>query len=348
MFNGIARFVQTIETDARPRTELRLIRGVNRRRRADILTCDGNDATMMTKGRPMARVMLMLVVIAGLTCDAGAADPFGLVKQPVEATLIANTEAIVPGQAFDLGVLFKIAPRWHTYWINPGDAGTETRIRITTPGFEADAVQWPLPKTINVEGFTSFGYEDRVLHIIRVVAPGDLTVGQTVTLSAHVEWQVCHNTCIDGNANLSIKLPVESAKRPANAKLFTAWREKLPIDLNSAAASRVIARVEQKTGADGHQAEQFTVTWRGDSPPKGVRWFPVATAAVAVEDVEASHEGNRTQVTYSAQVFNADKVGDGVIMGVLVFENPDGKRVGVNVPIRVLPARNATDNANKQ
>ncbi|NBS98820.1 MAG: protein-disulfide reductase, partial [Betaproteobacteria bacterium] len=41
----------------------------------------------------------------------------------VEAELIADQAAVVPGRAFRLGLRLKHDTDWHTYWRNPGDSG---------------------------------------------------------------------------------------------------------------------------------------------------------------------------------------------------------------------------------
>ena len=50
-----------------------------------------------------------------------------------QGLLVADTTAIVPGKAFEVGVLLEMAPGWHTYWEYPGDAGLPTSIIWTFP-----------------------------------------------------------------------------------------------------------------------------------------------------------------------------------------------------------------------
>jgi len=37
-------------------------------------------------------------------------------KQLVKPELLADTNAIVPGKPFTVGLLLRMAPNWHTYW----------------------------------------------------------------------------------------------------------------------------------------------------------------------------------------------------------------------------------------
>ena len=44
-------------------------------------------------------------------------------RELVKASLVAEVNAIVPGQPFTAGLLLRMVPKWHTYWKFPGDAG---------------------------------------------------------------------------------------------------------------------------------------------------------------------------------------------------------------------------------
>ncbi len=58
-------------------------------------------------------------------------------RELVKAQLLADTDAIVPGQPFTAGVLLHMAPHWHTYWKFSGDAGLPTRDQMdVTAGLE--------------------------------------------------------------------------------------------------------------------------------------------------------------------------------------------------------------------
>ena len=50
-----------------------------------------------------------------------------------------------------LGMKFKLAKDWHTYWENPGDAGEGATIDWILPkGLEASSILWPGPERIPV------------------------------------------------------------------------------------------------------------------------------------------------------------------------------------------------------
>jgi hypothetical protein len=135
-----------------------------------------------------------------------------------------------------------------------------------------------------------------------------------------------------------LKLPVKSTASRANEALFAAWQAKVPVAQDDSAAKKFIASIDQPTKPDGAPHSGFTIRWRTDAPPPNVRWLPVASVAVAVEDVKLTHRGNVTQVQYSTEVFDSGAVPGGVVGGVLVFDAAPDRRLGVDAPVRVLPA----------
>src|SRR5262249_3203221 len=101
------------------------------------------------------RLGLTITAIASWTNYACAEpDPAHL----VQASLVADVDAAVPGQSFTLGVRLKMAAHWHTYWINPGETGNATQFKFSGPaGVEFGPVAWPLPYQIGAIGGISFG-----------------------------------------------------------------------------------------------------------------------------------------------------------------------------------------------
>ena len=178
----------------------------------------------------MLRPRLFLFAMA-LVCwsAAVAADE----PSHVKASLIPEVRTIAPGTPFSVAVLLKMDPRWHTYWINPGDSGAPTEIKWNLPpGFEAGPIQWPHPERIEVPPLVSFGYEDEVALLVRITPPRDLKVGEGVTLDAHVNWLECEELCLPGEAMISavVRTGAAAESDPARAKFFSDARARLPLD----------------------------------------------------------------------------------------------------------------------
>jgi DsbC/DsbD-like thiol-disulfide interchange protein len=271
------------------------------------------------------------------------ADPVGGAHDDlVQATLLADADALTPGGTVTLGVRMKLKPHWHTYWINPGEAGDATKIKLTGPaGMTFGEIRWPLPRKIDAPGGFAYGYEDDVLLMVPVTLPaGAPAAGGEVKIDADVSWLVCKEECIKGGAKLSISLPVSaSAGQPANRELFDAWRARLPVAADDKAVAGVLEKVEQPAAdASGNRPARLLVKWK--KAPQKVEWFPVATRSVAIDNVKVSNEGQATQIDFEPTVYKPEGVPGGRVDGVLVFEDAGGKRVGVAAPV-VVPVEPA-------
>ena len=150
-------------------------------------------------------------------------------KQLVRTELLADTNAIVPGKPFTVGLLLRIAPGWHTYWKFSGDAGLPTELKWKLPaGWKIGEVQWPIPlKTIDPGDIQTYGYVDEVL-LTQEVTPPSKIENSTIKLVADASWLVCEKICIPGSATLELELPVSTSSQPANTELFARYRRLLP------------------------------------------------------------------------------------------------------------------------
>jgi DsbC/DsbD-like thiol-disulfide interchange protein/cytochrome c biogenesis protein CcdA len=127
----------------------------------------------------------------------------------VEAELVAERTALVPGVPSTLALRLKIEDGWHTYWRNPGDSGLPTTlVWKLPPGFVASEIEWPPPRTLPVGPLVNYGYEGEVLHLVTLTPPANLELGGNVEIAARADWLVCKETCIPDGADLKLTLPV--------------------------------------------------------------------------------------------------------------------------------------------
>ncbi len=150
-------------------------------------------------------------------------------RELVKAELLADTNTVVPGKPFTVGLLLRMAPGWHTYWKFPGDAGIPTELKWKLPqGWKAGEIQWPIPlKTIDPGDIQTYGYQDEVLLMQEITPPASIS-DSTVKLSAEATWLVCEKICIPGNASLQLELPKSTTSASANTEIFTRFRRLLP------------------------------------------------------------------------------------------------------------------------
>ena len=162
---------------------------------------------------------LFVAILAGPALAApprpGGPPPSGPPK--VSVALISEGVSIEPGAPLWLGLRQRIAPGWHTYWLNPGDSGEAPTLDWKLPaGFAAEPIVWPQPERLPVGPAMSYGYTKEVVLLTRVTAPAEVRPGSRVTLRAHVSWLVCEKICIPEEADVALTLPV-AAGRPAPA-----------------------------------------------------------------------------------------------------------------------------------
>ena len=125
--------------------------------------------------------------------------------------LIAQSRAPAPGQPLTLGI--KLSPKagWHTYWINPGDAGAPTRAEWTLPAGAATPpeLQYPVPGTLVVSGLMNHVYEKPSTLVTTLAVPAGLAAGSALPISVKVDWLVCSaEQCVPEAATLSLPLVV--------------------------------------------------------------------------------------------------------------------------------------------
>jgi thiol:disulfide interchange protein/DsbC/DsbD-like thiol-disulfide interchange protein len=175
-----------------------------------------------------------LVALIAALCASAAVQAQPVRTDFVEAELVPEYLAWVPGQQAWVALRLKHEPHWHTYWRNPGDAGVPTRVQWTLPeGFAAGPIEWPVPHRIPVPPLANYGYEGEVLLLVPIDVPNRMFFGD-VTLRAHVDWLVCKDVCIPGGADLKLKLPVVQGSPAINDRYtdaFAATRAALPREI---------------------------------------------------------------------------------------------------------------------
>ncbi|MDE2181454.1 MAG: thioredoxin family protein [Alphaproteobacteria bacterium] len=186
----------------------------------------GNSAMSGSMGR---RILLILSVVIAMLVPAVAQ----IDQQPkVHARLISDRDAVRPGGTFAVALEENIRPGWHTYWLNPGDAGAPTEVKWSLPsGWTAGPIQWPYPQREPVGPLMDYGYENTVWLLMDLHAPVGAAAGP-VNLRADVTWLVCAEVCVPEEAALNLTVfidPKAGAPDRITAERFAAARARLPV-----------------------------------------------------------------------------------------------------------------------
>jgi len=200
----------------------------------------------------------------------------GVLADPVETDhatvrLIAETDAVVPGETLNLALHFDLEDEWHIYWKNPGASGLAPEVEWDMPeGFEAGTIQWPTPQRIEMSGLVNYGYEGAATFIVPVHVPESLEVGETQTIRAEATWLICKEICLPGDADLSLELRVKETAGPGPmAELFEAGRASQPEQgspwgLRAAVGEEPALRIEIEA-EDGPGIPEDIYFYAGDS-----------------------------------------------------------------------------------
>ena len=161
------------------------------------------------------------------------------VKQPhVTAELISESTTLKIGQPFDVILHLHMDEGWHTYWINPGDAGLATAIKWTLPpGIQAAGpIEWPTPEIHAMGPLATYGYAGDA-YLLTKMTPIPALAGylpKKLELKAHASWLVCQEECVPGQADLSVTMdfvpvPAKPVVDTAREEFFKAARLRLPV-----------------------------------------------------------------------------------------------------------------------
>src|SRR5262245_39370358 len=243
--------------------------------------------------------MNLRITLAALACVflllGGTRPSMGTSEGPrVQVELLSEVAAVVPGQPFWVALRQRIAPGWHTYWMNPGDSGEPPRIEWDLPvGFRAGEFVWPFPERISVGPAMTYGYSGEVVLPMTMTPPANALQGKDITLRGRASWLVCEKICIPEEAPVALTLPVATGapRLDANgAALIAAARRNVPTPSPWPASFVVTsADVTLTVYASGLMPDRITDVWFFPA-----RWGAIDLAARQRARVDA--EGIRLDV----------------------------------------------------
>jgi thiol:disulfide interchange protein DsbD len=262
------------------------------------------------------------------------------VQAQVRASLVSAEKSIQPGHPFTVALRLQHDPHWHSYWINPG-TGLATSVTWTLPdGFKAGDIQWPAPHVLkdHTGAVIGNGYEGDLLLPVTITPPADLAPGRTVTLKAAVEWLMCEEVCMPGDASLQLTLPVSTDAPAVNGDLgarlqkVTAGLPK-PLDAWQTTAQRdakTITLTVTPAGQPGHT-------------PQGLHFF-ADDNLVGYELPQTITPDGHGGFALKLQIAPDGPADATRLLGVLTSENgwlPDGSQRGLRIDLPFTAAQAA-------
>ena len=179
---------------------------------------------MAVMHRYLAALLAMVVLLAAQR--APAAQSAAVTSPRATVTLVSDTDTVAPGVPYRLGLRFRLAPGWHIYWQNPGDAGVAPAMTLSLPpGVTAGPVAWPAPQRQPEAALMTYGYDGEVLLAVTVTGT---TTGMPGRIVAEATWLVCATLCVPEEGRFSLDLPEAAPRASAQAGLFADADARIP------------------------------------------------------------------------------------------------------------------------
>jgi len=247
----------------------------------------------------------------------------------IEVELISETSNVVPGETLWLGIRLDPIEHWHTYWKFGGDSGEATAASEwqLPAGAIAGDIVWPIPEWVPFPGtdLVSFAYKRDVLLPIPVTVPADYS-GSSFDIKTRIDWQVCDEICIPGDAEFALSLPVGSNSL-INEKwqqAFAETRANTPVPIGShnlqANFNHFDGKFNVMIEADGGQFENIDEAWFFPEQRRIMKYAPFR---------KVMRDGNRLQIsTEQHRRYPADLE---ELNGLLTFIDDEGQWHGYDL-----------------
>jgi suppressor for copper-sensitivity B len=200
---------------------------------------------------------LAAVCLSSLISVAAASTGPWFQGNEARVRLISATTATGDLSDIKLGLEFELNPGWKIYWRSPGDAGIPPETDWSGSSNLAKTKQnWPVPERFSAFGLDTFGYGKE---IIFPVTASLSEPSKPLSLKAEVNYLICDDICVPGQASLTLDLPAGEAKSSSQLRRINHYQSLVP-----------------KTAA--HQG--FTVNGISSSPVDGNGTITVEVASI--------------------------------------------------------------------
>lgn len=274
-------------------------------------------------------LLTLLALLGPIAHPAAAAESAPVSTARDSVTLVTDTDAVAADNAFQAGLRFRLAPGWHIYWHNPGDAGAPPAMHLSLPaGITASGFAWPTPQRLPDGPLMSYGYTGEVL-LPFTLSPGAAAApsiaAKGLSIEAKVDWLVCEKICVPEQGVFRLHLPPGAPSPSAQTALFARAAAALPRMLSWPA----------HIGPDG----RLGLTDPAISPATVAgAWFFPARQDVIVPAAAQTLRVGEGALTLALQR-GKDFAADAPLAGVLVLRDPGGQESAWQISAAPGPVR---------
>ncbi|MCT6896099.1 MAG: hypothetical protein M3Z44_04485, partial [Commensalibacter sp.] len=111
-------------------------------------------------------ITILLIVIGFNTHVIWGKESDKIFKAHVEASIISASDFNDDVDRSLLALKIKLEQGWHTYWLNPGDAGDPASLQVSINHDRKiifPKIEWPVPKRLFEKGLLSYIYDGEVI-----------------------------------------------------------------------------------------------------------------------------------------------------------------------------------------
>jgi len=172
-------------------------------------------------------------------------------NEQARVRLVSRWATAAPGDDAGLGLEFRLAPGWHVYWSNPGDAGYPPKLTLAAGPVAAAEILYPAPHRFDLPGgLVSFGYGDEVIYPLAARLASDAV--SPAAIAGEIDYLVCAEQCIPYRQPVSLELPIApgAVADPETAPALDRWRDRLPRSMAELPGGRAVAALRPAVGPE--------------------------------------------------------------------------------------------------
>ncbi|MDC0060243.1 protein-disulfide reductase DsbD family protein [Pelagibacteraceae bacterium] len=197
-----------------------------------------------------------------------------------------------------IGLEYEMEPGWKTYWKSPGDGGFAQSLSWeNSTNVKNVNILWPTPIEFEILGLTSLGYQNDVIFPLEIELEDEL---KNTFLNLHVNFLICKEVCIPGDATLFLEIPSGEKKLTDNYFNLEKALSLLPEeDFNSS----YIKEISLKTFSDD-QSSTLQLQFKSDKVFYNPKIFLHSPFGLPVVKNSISYSTDNKKITTD---FNFDK-----------------------------------------
>ncbi len=189
----------------------------------------------------MSKLYLILqIIMLSMMSSLAQFAMSGAEEVKSEVELILEDKKLTPGESHYLLLKITYPKGWYSYYYNNTASKTICPTIKFEPidGVQFGQVEYSIPQIKESYGIPSYVYPNEVILRTQITLDPNVTVGTSLEIRGKAKWQICEQSCVNEQADLSLDLKVGEA---VSSGLAT-----VPMELSFSLSENIVATVEEK------------------------------------------------------------------------------------------------------